>query len=77
MVDFRNRSFRKKGGGQAPMIYPGGGYVLFKVDRLEWWTPLWTPTKKRLRPQRHNLLICLERATGIEPATLGLGSLGQ
>ena len=27
--------FRKKGGGPVPMIYPGGGAVLFKVDRLE------------------------------------------
>ena len=30
--------------------------------------------EKRLQPQCHNLLIFLERATGIEPATLGLGS---
>jgi hypothetical protein len=58
-----------------PILLLIGG-KMFSPEGLKWgwWTPIWTPTKKRLQHQRRNLLIYLERATGIEPATLGLGS---
>jgi hypothetical protein len=59
------------------LILPLMGAEILSIDALkgERWTPIWTLTKKRLQHQCCNLLILLERATGIEPATLGLGSL--